>query len=359
MRLGIVLTVTAMFVVLLVGCGAFTPTLAQDPVIETETATGYVDNPDQNSAGSVAEIEFNYVDLEILEVEVTLTWSDDEGTSSLSDSLSIAVEDGSAFSSQESGSSGSLSVRAQGDELGTNWTITVTCVEAGMTPLGPLGRIGTVDPGNTFSISFTYVYVPLDVEPPGPPGPPPEIAALYDNPIFWVHVAFMIASTYMFGIVGILAGVVLFFGRKWADDPNRWKRALTTNRPFRTVAIHTWLVFLIAAIPLGMYVAGKAYGWENMWTSLPVVWNAWFYQWDNADHVSLIVLVLWALPLWFNRQQLMANRSHAWFFGRIGFFRKLAENPPEPKLTNREFAIMYFLMGVFVFLVFMVQPHGN
>ncbi len=359
MRPRVIFALTVVFALLIAGGGAFLSVSAEDPVTDTETANGYVDNPDQNAAGSVVDIQFDYPELEILSVEVTLSWSDDEGSSSNPDTLGLHVEDDLGGYADNSASGGPISVSLDGDDLGSNWTVTVTCVEAGMTPLGPLGRIGTVDPGNSFTVTFTYTYVPIEVEPPEPPGPPPNIAALYEDPIFWTHVAFMIASTYMFGIVGLLAGIALFFGTRWADDPNRWKRALSTNRPFRTVAVHTWLVFLIAAIPLGMYVAGKAYGWENMWTSFPVVWNDWFWQWDNADHVSLIVLVLWALPLWLNREQLITARPHAWLFGRIGFIRKLGDNAPPAKLTNREIAIMYFLMGVFVFLVFMVQPHGN
>jgi len=359
MRSGMVLTITGLLVLLLVASGASMSTLAQDPVTETETASGYVDNPEENAAGAEVELRFEMPDMEIFAVEVTLTWTDDEGSSSNPDTLSLAAEDGMDANSQDIGSSGGLTVRLDGDELGSNWTVTVTCIEAGMTPLGPLGRIGTVDPGNTWSLEFTYTYVPVEVEPPEPPGPPPNIAALYDDPIFWTHVAFMIASTYMFGIVGLLAGVVLFFGSKWADDPNRWKRALSTNRPFRVLAVHAWWVFLIAAVPLGMYVAGKAYGWENAWTSFPAFWNPWFWDITNADNISFIVLVLWAIPLWLNRQQLMASRAHAWFFGRIGFFRRLVGKAPEPMITNREMAIIYFLMGVFVFLIFVVQPHGN
>jgi hypothetical protein len=359
MRPGKILTFTGLIVLLLMSSGVFTSVLGQDPITETDTASGYVGNPDSGASGATVTLDFEYPDLEILAVEVTLTWTDDEGSSSDPDTLSLMAEDGMGASSEDSSSSGGVTVRLDDTEMGSNWTVTVTCLDAGMTPLGPLGRLGTTDPGNSFILEFTYTYVAIEVEPPGPPGPPPNIAALYENPLFWTHVIFMIASTYMFGIVGILAGVVLFFGNRWADDPNRWKRSLSTNRPFRVLAVHTWVVFFIAAIPLGIYVAGKAYGWENSWTSFPVIWNAWFWQWTNADHVSLIVLTLWALPLWVNRQQLRVTRYHAWFFGKIGVIRKMMDNPPSPKLTDREIAIMYFLMGVFVFLVFVVQEHGN
>ena len=108
-----------------------------------------------------------------------------------------------------------------------------------------------------------------------------------------------------------------------------------------------------------MYVAGKAYGWENSWTSFPAVWNPWFYDLKNADNVSFIVLLLWAIPLWLNREQVMAHRSHAFLFRRFGWVRRQYEKAPAAKLTDREMAIIYFLMGIMVFLVFMVQSHGN
>ncbi len=347
--------------VLLLANLATAPALGQDatPVTETITESGYCNNPDNDPGGAVWERTYDLGDVSVSRVEVTLRWSDDEGGNSNPDEFRVSAEDGGGNSSDDRGSNGDLSFTIDMEGMDSSWTLMVECLDAGPTPVGPLGIINRVDPGNGWTLTFTYTYVPRDVEPPEPPGPPPNIAALYENPLFWTHVIFMISSTYMFGIVGLLAGIALFFRRRWANDPNRWKRALTTNRPFRALAVHAWLVFFIAAIPLGMYVAGKAYGWANMWTSFPVVWNAWFYQWDNADHVSLIVLFLWALPLWFNREQLMASRPHAWLFGRIAFFRRLSDNAPETKLTDRELAIMYFLMGVFVFLVFMVQPHGN
>ena len=316
---------------------------------------------DANSPGATWERTYPFKDVEFQWVEVTLTWSDDEGTRSEPDIFELHVSHGREPGDSAGGPGGELLVSMNTDSPYTdwNWTITVVCNEAGMTPLGPIGVIGTTDPGNSWRLEFTYTYAAVEVEPPEPPGPPPNIAALYDDPIFWTHVAFMIASTYMFGLVGLLAGVVLFVRRRWADDPNRWKRALATNRPFRALSVHAWWVFLIAAIPLGMYVAGKAYGWENAWTSFPAVWNPWFYDITNADNVSLIVLVLWAIPLWLNRQELMASRPHVWFFGRIPFFRRLAAKAPEPMITDREMAIIYFLMGVFVFLLFVIQPHGN
>jgi hypothetical protein len=353
MRLGPYLVLVILIALLMLSGGAAAQT---ETLTETLTAEGYCDNPDDDPSGAVSTVEYDLEVREVFSVDVSLRWTDDQAGSD-PDAFHLTVSDQGGISSSDAGTGGSLSATLEEEGMGLNWTITIECVDAGWTPLGPFGRFGTPDPGNSWEITFTYTYV--EVEPPGPPGPPPEIQELYENPIFWTHVIFMIASTYMFGIAGILAGIALFFGSRWRDDPNRWKRALTKNRPFRALAVHTWLVFFIAAVPLGMYVAGKAYGWENMWTSFPVVWNDWFWQWENADHVSLIVLLLWALPLWFNRSQLMTPRSHVWLFGRIGWFRKLAANAPKPKLTNREMAIMYFLMGVFVFLVFMVQEHGN
>lgn len=357
---GFLAPILIMAVILLASIAA-APALGQDatPVTETISESGYCDNPDNNAAGAVWERTYDLGDVAVSMVEVNLRWSDDEGGNSDPDEFRVSAEDGGGNSSDDRGSNGDLAFTIDMDGMDGTWTLKVELVDAGPTPVGPIGIINRVDPGNSWSLSFTYTYVPRDVEPPEPPGPPPNIAALYEDPLFWTHVVFMISSTYMFGLVGLLAGVAIFFRKRWADDASRWKRALATNRPFRALAVHAWLVFVVAAVPLGMYVAGKAYGWENSWTSFPAVWNPWFYDITNADHISLIVLVLWALPLWLNREQLMASRPHYWLFGRSPFFRRLAAKAPEPMVTDRELAIMYFLMGVFVFLVFMVQPHGN
>ncbi len=357
MRRGGLVVITGLVVLLLFSSGAFAQEQGE-PLTETIFDQGYCTNPDENSAGATYNRPYEFIDREILSVDVSLTWADDEGSSSNPDVFGLRVRDDMGATSSDTGAAGSVQMTFDGDELGSKWTVTVECVEAGMTPYGPLGRFGATDPGNTWDLEFTYTYIEVEEEPTGPPIPP-EIQELYEDPIFWTHVAFMIASTYMFGLVGLLAGIALVTRKRWADDASRWKRSLSTNRPFRALASHTWMVFLIAAVPLGMYVAGKAYGWENSWTSLPAVWNPWFYDIKNADHVSLIVLVLWAIPLWLNRQQLVARRPHAWFFGRFKRVRQFADDVPEPVVTDREMAIIYFIMGVFVFLVFMVQTHGN
>lgn len=354
MRFGMLLTISMLLLMLLLSGGVY----GQETVTETIEASGYCTNPASDTNGAVWENSYDLKPGTLVSVEVTVTWIDDEGSTSDPDTFEVVCVDGLGNQISDQGNDGELNHFLEMEDLDNSWTITVECREAGPTPRGPFGRLTTPDPGNSWQMTFTYEYVP---EVPGPPGPfiPPEIEALYEDPLFWTHVIFMIASTYMFGIVGLLAGIALVTRNRWADDASRWKRALATNRPFRALASHTWIVFLIAAVPLGMYVAGKAYGWENAWTSLPAVWNPWFYDIKNADHVSLIVLALWAIPLWLNRQQLVARRPHAWFFGKFKRVRQFADDAPEPMVTDREMAIIYFIMGVFVFLVFMVQSHGN
>ena len=354
MRSGMLLTISILLLLLLLSGGAY----GQETKTETIDVSDFCTNPDSDASGAIWERSYDLEEGTIVSVEVILTWSDNEGTDSQADTFQVVCEDGDGTVISAIGSNGDISDYLEMEGLNNTWTITVECVEAGPTPLGPLGRLVTTDPGNSWSMTFTYEYVPEVPEPPGP-HIPPEIEALYEDPLFWTHVVFMIASTYMFGLVGLLAGIKLIKGRKWEDDPSRWKRALATNKPFRAIAVHVWLVFLTAAVPLGMYVSARVYGIENAWTSFPAFWNPWFYDITNADNVSFIVLVLWAIPLWLNRQQLIANRPHAWFFGKIKFFRNMADNAKEPRITDRELTIIFFLMGVFVFLLFVIQPHGN
>jgi hypothetical protein len=333
---------------------------APEEFTDTITESGRCANPQSDPTGASWSNTYPFDNITFVHVEVTLSWSDDETRVTGNDYFTLSVSDGtSGNSGTETSDRGSITIEfdVPTTKAVWDWTIQVQLVDAGRPP-GPLGIIG--DSGNAWDLTFTYTYSEYTPDDGGgPQGPPPEIAALYDDPIFWTHVVFMIASTYMFGLVGVLALVALVTRKRWADDASRLKQALSTNRPFRAMAVHAWLVFAVAAVPLGMYVAGKAYGWENAWTSFPAVWNPWFYDIKNADNVSFIVLVLWAIPLWLNRRQLVASRPHAWLFGRIGWFRRLAAKAPEPVLSDREMALLFFVMGIFVWLVFMVQSHGN
>ena len=329
-----------------------------EPQTATISESGSCANPEQDAAGSVWEGTYPLEDVAILAVEVSLTWTDDEGSESDPDTFQVTAEDGDGNTITDSGSGGDLSAYLEMEGLNSTWTITVRCVDAGSTPFGPLGRLRTTDPGNSWDMEFTYTYIAQEI----PAGPPPEVARYMEvvsSPVFWAHVVLMIASTVMFGLVGLFAGIKLVMAPRWADSYDRLKRALVGQRLFRSLAVHVWWVFFLAAVPLGMAVSGMLYGWENAWTSFPAVWNPWFYDITNADNVSLIVLVLWAIPLWLNRKDVMAHRSHAFLFRHIPWARRQYETAPQPRLTDREMTIIYFILGVLVFLLFMVQPHGN
>jgi hypothetical protein len=329
----------------------------QEPQTATITESGSCTNPNQDAAGSVWEETYGLVNVTVLSVEISLRWTDDEGSDSDPDTFSVVAEDGSGNSVADTGNGGDLSASLEMEDLNSTWTITVTCVQAGSTPFGPLGRLRSTDPGNSWNMEFTYTYIAEEV----PTGPPPEVQRYLDvisSPIFKVHVALMITSTIMFGLVGLFAGIRLTMENRWAGATERWKRVLT-GRLYRVTAVHAWLAFFVAAVPIGMWVAGSLYGWQDSWTSFPVFWRPAFYDITNADHVSLLVLVLWAIPLWLNREQVMAHRSHAFLFRRIPWVRKQYERAPKARLTDREMLIIYFILGVLTFMIFMVQPHGN
>ena len=327
---------------------------------DTITVSGYCANPRSDPSGASWSDTYHFDEnITFINVEATLSWSDDETRVTGNDHFALSVSDGTSENSgSETSDSGQITIEfaVTTEKAVWDWTIQVQCVDAGRPP-GPLGLVG--DAGNDWDLTFIYTYSEyMSDDAEEPQGPPPEIEALYSDPLFWTHVGFMIASTYMFLAVGLLAFVALVVRDRWAEDASRFKRALASNRPFRALSVHVWVVFFIAAVPLGMYVSGKAYGWENAWTSFPAFWNPWFYDITNADNVSFIVLVLWAIPLWLNRRQLMESRPHHWLFGRIGWFRRFAAKAPRPLLTDREIALLFFVMGIFVWLVFMVQPHG-
>jgi hypothetical protein len=353
-------TLLVVSMVLVPGLGVAQPhgTDAPEPITNTIDENGFCSNPAEDPANALWEREYDFGDVEVISIEVSLTWSDDEGSNSNPDSFTVGATDGDGNGGTDSGSDGTLSYSIDMEGMNSTWTLSVECTEAGMTPVWRVGVIGTVDPGNSWSLEFTYTYIETEV-PTGPMGPPPEIAALMEDPVFWVHVGLMIASTIGFGVVGLLAAVSLFTANRWKDSAERLKRLLSGSRLYRVLAVHTWVAFFIAAVPLGMYVAGKAYGWENAWSGFPAIWNPSFYEITNADHTSTIALVLFGIPLWLNRKILMAPKSHRWFFRHIPWVRKQYATAPDPIISKREMAIIYFLLGVMIFLVFAVQPHGN
>jgi hypothetical protein len=337
---------------------------APSPQTATITETGFCSNPDVDSSGAVWEEEYDLSDIhpnitEVISVEITLSWTDDEGSRSDADSFIISGWDGLDATPDDSGSSGSLTASLDQEGMATYWYLTVQCTEAGPTPVGPIGIIVQTDPGNSWSLTFRYTYLVEEPMPPGPHGPPPEIQAIMEDPIFWIHVGLMILSTIGFGITGLLAGINIIKANQWKDSAEKFKRWLANPRLYRLVAVHTWVAFFIAAVPLGMYVSGKVYGWANAWTGFPAFWNPWFYDITNADNTSTIALVLFGIPLWLNRRVVMEHKSHGWFFRRIPWVRKQYETAPPPLISEREMAIIYFLLGVMIFLVFAVQPHGN
>ncbi len=329
-----------------------------NPTTGTITDSGYCSNPQSDAAGAVWEGTYELPPGTITTVEVILAWSDDEGSRSRPDTLSVKASDAGGASRDESGSAGSLLVAfPQGTYNGT-WTVRVECLEAGSTPVGPIGLISRTDPGNSWSFVLEYVYVPAPGD-GGAQGPPANIQAVLASPIFKLHVVLMVSSTVGFLVVGCLAGTYLVARSRWSASPSALLRTLATPRPYRSLAPHVWLAFFIASVPIGMWVAGKVYGWENSWTSLPVVWNPGFYDITNADHSSLLVMTLWALPMWLNRGDALSRRPHVRWLGWSSWLRRLAARAPKPRFTDREMALIYFFLGVIVFLLFMVQPHGN
>lgn len=349
-----------LLLIVAVGLLAAPPSLAQqDGAAQTGTIeeSGYCSNPASDAAGAVWERTYDLSSMDILGVELRLAWNDDEGTRSRPDAFIVSASDGAGASGSDSGSGGSLSVSLpQGSYNGT-WTVRVECTEAGSTPVGPIGLISRADPGNSWAFTLTYSYTAKEPQSGG--GPPPNIVALLRDPIFKFHVVLMVSSTALFLVTGLLAGAYLVTRGRWADDPASVKRVLASPRLFRSLAPHVWAMFFVAAVPIGMYVAGKAYGWQNSWTSFPALWNPSFYDFTNADHTAFIALLLWALPLWLNRGDILTRAPHVRWWRWSAWARRRAGAAPPPRLSTRELAIIYFFLGILVFMMFMVQPHGN
>ena len=337
--------------------------VAQHPGnVDTGEQTGTITFSDYNAVGTSWETAITELlaDKSIISMDFELTWTDDEGSNSDPDTFSLQTDDERHEPKRDSGSGGTVSISWNEDDLNNVWNVIVTCDAAGPTqvPVGPIGLITQEepDPGNTWTLEITYTYT----EGGGPGGGPPgNIAALLVDPIFWIHVGLMVSSTYIFLFAGIFAGVFLFTKDKWKNASSKLQRTVSRANLLLILVIVAFIVFFIASVPIGMYVAGKAYGWHLAWSGFPAMWNEEAWEFTNADNSSLYVLVLWAIPIYLNRRPIMRGKWFKKFFGWSKFLMERAEKAPEPKLLEKELALCYFFMGLFVYLVFMVQPHGT
>jgi hypothetical protein len=324
--------------------------------------TGTITINDYSAVGASWEMTLDeeFSELSIKNIIFELTWTDDEGSDSDPDAFSLQTDDEMNEPKSDSGSSGSITTSWNEDKLNNVWNIVVTCDSAGPTtvPRGPLGFVTQTepDPGNSWSLVITYTYTESSGE---MGGMPPHVAAVYSSPIFWIHVGLMISSTYLFLFTGIFAGLFLYSRNKWNRSESNLKKYFTKPNLIIICVVLAFLAFFLASVPIGMWVAGMMYGWTNAWTGFPAFWHPDMYVFTNADNVSFIVLLLWAIPLYLNRRQIMQGKWFKKLFGWSKFMMERAERAPEPKLHLREMALCYFFMGLFVYLVFMVQPHGG
>jgi hypothetical protein len=322
------------------------------------TESGFCANPSSDQSGAVWEKAFPMSDMVITSVELKLTWTDDEGSDSDPDSFSLKFEDGvnpakSSTGSNSQGGPGEITLTAEGSEFGTDWNVTVECTEAGNTPVGRLGLLVYVDAGNNWDLEITYTYIPVTEISMEFGGPPPHMVELLNSPGFKVHLIMMISSTYLFAVTGIIAGVYLI--TRLNNPVSRFINGtpalgvFTRTKLFLAVGLLCLIMFFIAAVPIGMWVAGKAYGWSMMWSGMPTIWNEEAWSITNADNTALIALIIFGIPFYFNRKII---------YNRISFLKPRAARAPSPLLSDKDLGIYFMLSGLLIFFMFMVQPHG-
>lgn len=350
--------VAALLLAALVSPAAGEPRAAP-PSTGTVEESGYCSNPTVDASKAKWEKTYDWSNLTILEVKFTLAWTDDEGSRSRPDAFKVTISDGGQGQASGSGSGGSIEAAApsSGGPYNGTWTVTVECTAAGSTPVGPIGVISQTDPGNSWSFKLEYTYNTPSAG--GPHGMPANVREVLSSPIFWAHIVLMVFSSYGFGVVGLLAGVYLVTRSRWADSASRLKRALASPRPYRSLSPHVWFAFFLASVPIGMWVAGKFYGWEHAWSGFPLIWQADFWTLKNADNTATIALVLWAIPMWLNRGDILTRKPHFRWLRWSGFLKRVAERAPPPRFSDREMALIYFFLGLMVFSMFMAQSHGG
>ncbi len=298
----------------------------------------------------------------VLDITFVLTWTDDEGDSDPDDFMLMAA-DGMGEPLSDSGNGGELSVEKEGEAPPVNdtWDVIVTCMNAGDTPppIGP-GIFTTVnDLGNSWDLEITFQYLEGGM---GGGGPPANVLAVLESPIFKIHIALMVASVFLFLITGLVAGAFLFT-RISTKSPKGFTQIMERafNPPILLIflVILTFLLFFIAAVPIGMWVAGNFYEPAQAWTGFPAIWNEGWWELTNADNVSFVVLAMWFIPMYINRAQVLKSKYFKKLFGWSKFAIKRGEKAPDPRLTNGILALCYFFMGIFTFVVFMAQEHGS
>lgn len=309
----------------------------------------------KKEAGIIAD------EIDLLDITFELTWTDDEGSDSEPDTFSLKADDSGQGKGSGSGSDGVISFSLDMEGLNDTWNVTVTCDNAGFTPFRPGGFVGETDPGNSWDLKITFTYLESSGM-GGGGGRPTNVTAVLESPIFAVHIALMVASVFLFLITGLVAGAFLFT-RVTTRSPKQFSSLMYKlfNPPILLIflILVTFLAFFIASVPIGMWVAGNFYGWNKAWTGFPAIWNPEAFEMTNADNVSFIVLLLWAIPMYINRAQIMRSKYYKKLFGWSKLAMKRAEKAPDPVIPNSILALCYFFMGVFTYVVFMVQPHGS
>ncbi|UCE37330.1 MAG: hypothetical protein JSW00_17940 [Thermoplasmata archaeon] len=370
--------ITIFIIIIMITIGNF-GAVAQPghPGGEPESETGVLEYSGDTNEGSSWEKTLNLLDelveqqeleldsIMVLDIVFVLTWTDEEADSD-PDEFSIMAADGMGEPQSDSGSGGEISIMKEGTMEGPpvndTWDVVVTCIEAGDSSLlpvqGPMGLTTENDPGNSWELVITFHYFEGGMG----GGPPANVQAVLESPIFKIHIALMVMSVFLFLGTGLVAGV---FGYRILKQKNTWEQTTLYQKLFSKpdllifLVILTFLVFFIASVPIGMWVAGMFYGWNKAWTGFPALWNPEAFEMTNADNVSFIVLLFWAAPMYINRAQIMRSKYFKKLFGWSKFAMKRAEKAPDPKLSNGILALCYCLLGIMTFVIFEVQPHGS
>jgi hypothetical protein len=338
--------------------------------MEEETKTAEINYEGNTNEGDswdksvdlVKEAGLEVEEITLKDINFELTWTDDQGSGSEPDTFSVKADDGGAGKGSGTSADGVITFTVDSEGLNDTWNVQVSCDDAGFTPFRPGGIVGETDPGNSWSLSIKFSYTEGEGMGGMGGGPPANVVAVLESPIFAVHIALMVASVFLFLITGLVAGAFLFT-RVSSRSPSGFSS--TMNKLFDPPALLIFLVlitfiaFFIASVPIGMWVAGNFYGWEKAWTGFPALWNPEAFEMTNADNVSFIVLLFWAVPMYINRAQIMRSKYYKKLFGWSKFAMKRAEKAPDPKIPTSILALCYFFMGIFTFVIFEVQPHGS
>ena len=158
------------------------------------------------------------------------------------------------------------------------------------------------------------------------------------NPVLTqIHAVFMMGTLVFFIVAAIFAIAYL-------------KKRKDVNPTIMATMLAVFILF-IGGFPLGWAVAYQEYG--VAWTGAP-------FGWDLVDNVTLVLFVLWMIPLILVRKNILASRRFSTLFGKKAEdIRNWGKKRRENRISDSTFAMFIIVLSITTTVVMLALPHGS